>query len=134
MWEEVKPPDPEREHNRNHITPRKHVQPPTWRFSGVLGDARIDPTAWTLRAWRTLSEPHVTAFSQMKNRNIYSALLSGLFHADGDAYAFPHAFARAAGGRAEGCWRSLLPVTLSQWVPLWSTRELMLHCHQSHRA
>ena len=43
------------------------------------------------------------------NRDVYAMLLSELFQASGDAYAFPHAFACPPRGGTPGCWWHLLP-------------------------
>jgi hypothetical protein len=108
-WLETAPPEPERQHYVNSMVPRKHVPPPTYRYAGELGAARVDPTAWRVRGWPTLREPRETVLAQVQNRDIYSILLSSLFGApDGDG-AFPRAFHRARPGHEAGCWWHLLP-------------------------
>ena len=92
------------------MAPRRRVQPPTWRYAGALGDARVDPTAWTQSGWETLrATPHSVTVAKLTNRDVYAMLLSDLFQASGDAGAFPHAFARPSRGGTPGCWWHLLP-------------------------
>ena len=113
-WLETPAVAPERAHYQNSMTPRRRVQPPTWRYVGALGDARVDPTAWTQRGWQTLrATPHSAVIAKLTNRDVYAMLLSALFHAPGDAYAFPHAFARPSLGGTPGCWWHLLPTAAS---------------------
>ena len=45
-WLDTPEPPPEQAQWVNSRLPRKHVPPPTWRWAGLDGDARLDPTAW----------------------------------------------------------------------------------------
>ena len=129
-----------------HTTPgHRSFQPPTWRYAGALGGARVDPTAWTQQGWETLrATSHSATIAKLTNRDVYAMLLSELFQASGDACAFPHAFARPSRGGAPGCWWYLLPTaagladsdrlvrqTVRSAFTLSQTQALPLACRQS---
>ena len=108
VWLDAPQPPPERARWVNAMTPRKHVPPPSWRWAGLLGDARVDPTEWNCYTRPTLSLARTQRLDRVRNRDIYSALLSRLFDEVGDASAFPSAFRPAVNGQRAGHWRSLL--------------------------
>ena len=95
-WLDEPQPDPERQQYVNSMLPRKRVPPPAWRWAGVVGESRINPSAWLMRGQPTLrQEERRVTFARMKNRDIYAALLSRLFSEDAESCAFPRAFERA---------------------------------------
>ena len=90
------------------------MPPPTWRWAGLDGEARLDPTAWLACGRPTLRcEPRRRLLARLRNRDIYSALLSLLFdERNRQESAFPSAFRRErrrpAEPRPAGAWRHLL--------------------------
>ena len=113
-WLDAPEPPPERAQWVHSRLPRKHVPPPTWRWAGFDGTARVDPTEWMTCGRPTLRlEPRRRLLARLRNRDVYSALLSLLFDEHGQQVsAFPTAFRceqrRPAQPRAAGPWRYLL--------------------------
>lgn len=68
---------------------------PAWLFGGLVSTGTVDPTAWSLEGWPTLTEPTKICLAKVRNRQLYAMLVSRSFQ-------LPSAFA------VGGAWRPLI--------------------------
>ena len=84
---------------RQTILARRPQPKPTYRYAGPSSNGAVDLTHWLMMGLHTLHEPKATPLVQVRNHNIYAALVSRLFMTDN---ATPSAFS------VGGSWHGLL--------------------------